>query len=249
MNTRYIYGLHPVLEQLRGQPAEVDELLIADATSTRLAPLTRLAEAAGIAISIASRHRLHDLVPHVPHQGVVARVKEFGYAALETLVAAAGRMPPLLVALDQVQDPHNLGALIRSAQALGAHGLFFSKDRACEVTPTVVKAAAGATTHLPIARVTNLRRALTSLKEQGLWIVGTTPSAHQSLSQCDLRGPTVLVIGSEGNGMRRMTHDTCDHLARIPLFGDVASLNAAAAGAICLYEAARQRTVSAGDLS
>lgn len=270
---QHIYGRHPVEELLRHRPDSVRCLMVArGGNAQRLDPVMRLASRAGVRVTDASRRALEDLVGPVAHQGLVAVVSAFAYVPLLDLLPSA-RMSmqtasrtngpsaqdgvakadlataPLIVALDGVTDPHNLGALVRSAYALGAHGLFFAKDRACEVNATAVKASAGATAHLPIARVTNLTRALEQLKEQGLWIVGTTPDAPQPLQSLDLRGPTVLVIGSEGSGMRPLVAKTCDHLVHIPMAGDLGSLNASVAGAICLYEAARQRRLTTATFS
>ena len=149
--------------------------------------------------------------------------------------------PALLLVLDGVTDPQNLGALVRSAHALGAHGVVLPKDRAAGVTPAAFKAAAGALEHCPVARVTNLSRALERMKEQGIWTVALAAEADQELSALDLTVPTALVLGSEGAGVRPLVRKTCDHLARIPMAGQVGSLNVAAAGAVALYEIARQR--------
>jgi 23S rRNA (guanosine2251-2'-O)-methyltransferase len=240
----YIYGHHPVSELLRGAPRDVEQVYVASAArSTRLADVVSLAKRHHIPIVDVSGGALEDLVGDAVHQGVVARVRAFQYAPLDVLLKAAERRkePPLLLALDQVQDPQNLGALVRSALALGAHGIVLPKNRSCTVTPTVVKASAGATAHLPIARVTNLRRALDELKEVGLWVFGAVPEGGQALDQTDLRQATVIVLGSEGDGMRRLVTEGCDLLVEIPMAGRLGSINVSAAGAILLYEVQRQR--------
>jgi len=190
------------------------------------------------------RRALEELVGDVPHQGVVAAVAAFAFVDLDDVlpdVHAAGRVP-LLLGLDQIQDPHNLGSLVRSAYALGADAVFMPKDHSCDVTPTVVKTSAGATAHLPIARVTNMRRALEELKAAGLWVFGAAASDDgPSICEVDLTQPAVIVIGSEGAGLRRLVSESCDTLVRIPMAGTLDSLNASVAGAILLYEAARQR--------
>lgn len=250
--SHHIYGRHPVEELLRHRPDSVRCLMVArGGNAQRLEPVLRLANGAGVRVADASRRALEDLVGPVAHQGLVAVVDAFHYASLLDLLpkAETGAAAPLLVALDGVTDPHNLGALVRSAYAMGAHGLFFAKDRACEVNATAIKASAGATAHLAIARVTNLTRALEQLKVQGLWVVGTTPDAPQPLQKLDLRGPTVLVVGSEGSGMRPLVAKTCDHLVHITMAGELGSLNASVAGAICLYEAARQRGLTTASFS
>jgi 23S rRNA (guanosine2251-2'-O)-methyltransferase len=186
---------------------------------------------------------LDKLVGSVPHQGIVAEIAPFDFVGLPEMLdyaKAAGR-PPLLVALDQIQDPHNLGSLVRSSLALGAHGIIMPKDRSCGVTPSVVKSSAGAAASLPLARVTNLRRTLEDAKDAGLWIVGACATGEGVIWEHDFTQGTVLVIGSEGRGLRRTVQAACDYLVRIPLGAEMASLNASVAGAICLYEAASQR--------
>lgn len=241
--SRYIYGRHPVSEALRARPREVQRVFVSQGRGDRLNDITGLAERHGIPVAAVTRHALEDLVGDVPHQGIVAAVTPFAYAELDDLLAAASAKgePALIVALDQVQDPHNLGSVVRSAFALGAHGVIVPKDNSCEVTPTVVKTSAGATAHLPIARVTNLRRSLEELKRSGLWVAGAVAAAGKPLAEADFTVATVLVVGSEGSGLRRLVADTCDYLVTIPMAGALGSLNASVAGGILLYEASRQR--------
>jgi 23S rRNA (guanosine2251-2'-O)-methyltransferase len=243
---RYIYGRHPVSEALRAERGDITKILVAEGARGRLGDLLDEAQQAGIPIEDTSKRALDNLVGGVAHQGIAAAISPFAYSSIAAILAAAAPAPPLVLALDQVQDPHNLGSLTRSAFALGAHGLVFPKDRSCEVTPTVVKASAGATAHLPMAQVTNLGRCLSQLKEAGLWVVGTAADADKALPELDLTGPIVIVIGSEGSGMRKMIAQACDFRARIPMAGTLGSLNAAVAGAICLYEAACQRAARPG---
>jgi 23S rRNA (guanosine2251-2'-O)-methyltransferase len=239
----YIYGRHPVREALRARPRDVERLFVAAGRGERLEDLVRAAERQGIPVASVQRRTLAGLVGDVPHQGVVAAVGAFGYVGVEDLVAVARERAeaPLILALDQVQDPHNLGSLVRSALALGAHGLVVPKDKSCEVTAVVVKASAGATSHLGIARVTNLSRTLSELKAAGLWVVGAAAGEGQALHDADLTRPLALVIGSEGWGLRRLVSETCDTLVQIPMSGSLGSLNASVAGGILLYEASRQR--------
>lgn len=242
--SRHIYGRHPVTELLRGRPRDVQRIyLVTGGRASRLEDIESLASRNNVPVANVSKRKLEALVGNVPHQGVVAAVKPFGYVDLDALLDRARQLdqPPLLVALDQIQDPHNLGALLRSAYALGAHGVFIPKDRAVEVTPVVIKRSAGATAHLPIARVTNLRRAIEELKSAGLWVMGAAAEGDEVLDEVDLTGPTVLVIGSEGGGLRRGVAESCDRLVRVPMVGKLGSLNASVAGALFLYEAARQR--------
>jgi 23S rRNA (guanosine2251-2'-O)-methyltransferase len=182
------------------------------------------------------------------HQGIVAVVADYRYREVEDILAAArlAGKPPLLVLLDGVEDPHNLGAVVRSAHALGAHGVVIPRDRAASVTPSAAKASAGAVEHLPIVQVTNLVRAIEDLKEAGIWTVAAVPDGDQDLASVDLRGPIALVIGGEGQGVRPLVRKSCDHAARIPMEGRVGSLNASAAAAIAIYEAMRQRAESTG---
>lgn len=245
----YIYGRHPVSEALKSRPRDVQRVyLVGSGRTSRLADIERAAARHDIPLVVVSKNRLEDLVGGAPHQGVAAAVQPFSYVDVDDILDHARRVdePPLVLALDQIQDPHNLGSLVRSAVALGAHGVLFPKDRSSEVTPAVVKASAGATAHLPIARVTNLRRTLNDLKAAGLWIVGAAASGDRMVDELDLTQPTVLVIGSEGKGLRRMVAETCDLLVQIPMTGRLDSLNAGVAGGILLYDAARQRRAVGG---
>ncbi len=243
----YIYGRHPVAEVLRSRPRDVRRIYLTGAGRTsRLSDIERMAKRNHIPVTVVAKHKLDDLVGAAPHQGVAAAVAPFEYCDIDDILDRARRLdePPLILALDQIQDPHNLGSLIRSALALGAHGIVFPKDRATEVTPSVVKVSAGATAYLPIAKVTNLRRALNDLKAAGVWVVGSAASgsvASRALDEIDLTQPTVIVVGSEGKGMRRMVQHSCDLLVHIPMSEHPGSLNAGVAGGVILYEAARQR--------
>jgi 23S rRNA (guanosine2251-2'-O)-methyltransferase len=242
---RTLYGLNPVRELLRASSAEVSELWLGEGTTrgAAFAELERLARAAGAKVRSAPRAKLDRLAGTDRHQGVVAVVAEFRYAAVEDLLerAAASGRPPLLVVLDGVEDPHNLGAIVRSAHALGAHGVVIPKDRAVGVTAAVAKASAGAVERLPVARVTNVTQCLEALKEAGVWSVGLAADAPKPVAALDLRAPTALVLGSEGEGLRPLVRRTCDLAAHIPMMGELDSLSVSASAAIALYEAARQR--------
>ena len=245
-----IFGQHAVRAMLDHRPQALRQLWLVGApdATPKLLPLWQQATAAGIAAHWISRRELEAELGPVVHQGVAAELTPFAYTPFEDLLKRAQdttQPPPLFVALDQVQDPHNVGALLRSALALGADGALVLKDRACEITAAVHKAAAGATAQLPIARVTNLARSLRAFKEQGVWIVGAAAETQQTIAEIDWTLPTVLVIGSEGQGLRRLTQELCDSLAAVPLGPNMPSLNASVAGAICLYEAARQRRQAA----
>lgn len=242
---RVLYGVNPVRELLRAGGEGLAELWVAEGSQKGrgLGELERLARDAGAKLRAAPRQKLDRLAGSPHHQGVVAVVADYRYRDLHDLLhlARAGDAPPLLVVLDGIEDPQNLGAIVRSAHALGAHGVVIPKDRAVGVTPAVSKASAGAVEHCPVARVTNLSHALEELKEAGVWSVATAPDADRDLDEIDLAGPTALVIGSEGSGIRPLVRKTCDLAARIPMAGRVGSLNASASAAICLYEVARQR--------
>jgi 23S rRNA (guanosine2251-2'-O)-methyltransferase len=223
----------------------VSELWLAEGGTrgAAFAELERLARTAGAKLRSAPRQKLDRLAGTDRHQGIVAVVADFRYAELEELVAAAkasGR-PPLLVVLDGVEDPHNLGAIIRSALALGAHGVVIPKDRAVGVTPAVAKASAGAIERLPVARVTNVAQSIEALKGEGIWSVALAADGDRPVAEMDLRGPTALVLGSEGEGLRPLVRKTCDLAARIPMVGELDSLSVSASAAVALYEAARQR--------
>lgn len=242
---RVVYGLNPVRELLRGTGAEVSELWLAEGGTrgAAFAELERLARGVGAKVRGAPRPKLDRLAGTDRHQGVVAVVADFRYAEVDELLEAAqasGR-PALLVVLDGVEDPQNLGAIIRSAHALGAHGVIIPKDRAAGVTPAVAKTSAGAVERLPVARVTNVAKAIESLKEEGVWSVALAADGDKPLAQLDLKGPTALVLGSEGEGIRPLVRRTCDFSARIPMVGNLDSLSASASGSVALYEVCRQR--------
>ena len=242
--SRFVYGVNPVLEALRVHPNEVVRVLLERGKEGRRSQgadrVSHAAARAGVRVEDVRRGELAHRSRSGVHQGVGAELADFRYAELDEVLAGF-RGPALLLVLDGVTDPQNLGALVRSAHALGAHGVVLPKDRAAGVTPAAFKAAAGALEHCPVARVTNLSRALERMKEQGIWTVALAAEADQELSALDLTVPTALVLGSEGAGVRPLVRKTCDHLARIPMAGQVGSLNVAAAGAVALYEIARQR--------
>lgn len=236
---RIVGGLHPVREVLRAH-ADVRRVLVADGRSDSdvLASILVLAREAGLTVESVDRARLDDLVPGLVHQGVVAIADAPADVALEDLVARArdAGEEPLLVALDGVTDPHNLGSIARTADAVGAHGLILPGRRSATVTPTVEKAAAGALAHLPVATVTNLVRAIEGLKGLGVWSLGLDARADTVLSEHPLAGEAVvLVVGAEGSGLSRLTRERCDALVRLPMRGHVGSLNASVAAAIALY--------------
>jgi 23S rRNA (guanosine2251-2'-O)-methyltransferase len=234
-SSRFVYGVNPVLEALRAHPGDVVRVLVEKSRGAER--VAAAAAEAGVRVETVSPGELARRAHGGVHQGVGAELAEFQYAELEELLAPNA----FLLVLDGVTDPQNLGALVRSAHALGAGGVVLPKDRAAGVTPAVSKAAAGALEHCAVARVTNLSRALEQMKEAGLWTVALAADGEQELGSIDLSGSIALVLGSEGTGVRPLVRKTCDHVARIGMGGKVGSLNVAAAGAIALYEASRQR--------
>ena len=241
----FVYGLHAVGAVLERAPERLLELWIAQPRDdARTRELRDRAQQAGIGVQSASPEALAKLVGDVTHQGAVAAVRPLRtwdeHDLIESLSQTAG--DPLLLILDGVTDPHNLGACLRTADAAGAHAVLIPKDRAAAVDGVVRKVAAGAAEFVPVASVTNLARAIDLLKERGIWVVGTDGEAPQSLYQADLKRPLALVLGAEGAGMRRLTRERCDFLVRIPMAGQVESLNVSVAAGVALFEARRQRS-------
>ena len=238
-----VAGRNAVLELLKSGRG-VDKIYIQN--GAREGSVTVIvAEAAkrGIPTVDADRRKLDRMSVTHAHQGVIAVAAVRAYATVEDILQAARDKgePPLLVVCDELSDPHNLGAVIRTAECAGAHGVIIPKRRSAGLTAVVAKTSAGAVSHLPVARVANLPSLLKRLKEEGLWIFGSAADGTTSLYAADLKGPAALVIGSEGSGMSRLVSETCDFLVRIPMRGKLNSLNASAAAAILLYEALRQR--------
>jgi len=213
-------------------------------TDRQFDEIVQLARKAGVPVRIEPRQALDRLVLSGRHQGVVALAGAKAYAEPEDILQTARdrNQPALVILLDGVEDPHNLGAVLRTAEAAGAHGVVIPQRRSVGLTGTVAKASAGAVEHLSVACVPNLSRAIESLQEQGLWVYALDPSADKSYTALDLKGPVALVLGGEGKGVRAGVLDKCDDRAKIPMHGRVASLNVSAAAAIVLFEVVRQRT-------
>ena len=244
MSAPVAYGLHSVRMLIERHPERVRRvLLVGGRDAGRVAELRALASKAGVAVENADAAQLDRLAEGERHQGVVAELNPRSgdpETQLEQALEAAGTAPLLLV-LDGVTDPHNLGACLRSADAAGVDAVIAPRDRAAGLTPVARKVAAGAAETLPFVQVVNLARTLRELKERGIWLVGTTGDADKSLYDLDLRGPIAIVMGSEGEGMRRLTRECCDELVRIPMAGAVESLNVSVATGVVLFEAVRQR--------
>ena len=239
---KVLFGFHAVGVRLKTAPASIVEVFVdpsrRDARMKQF--LVRAAEA-GVRVIEADGARLARLAGSAGHQGVAARVQPVEQAhSLDDLLDEL-QEPPLLLVLDGVTDPHNLGACLRVADGAGAHAVIAPKDHAAGINATVAKVASGAAETVPYFMVTNLARTLGELKERSIWITGTAGEATQSLYEVDLRGPSALVLGAEGPGMRQLTRKTCDQLVRIPMMGAVESLNVSVASGVCLYEARRQR--------
>lgn len=240
-----IYGLHAVGAFLARDPERVQRLwLQAGRRDGRIADVEKLARAAGIAIAAGNPAELDRMVEGAVHQGVVAEVRArepLGEDELPFLLEKVSGLP-LVLLLDGVQDPHNLGACLRTADAAGVHAVVVPRDRASGLTPVARKVAAGAAESVPFVQVTNLSRTMKALKERGLWIIGTEEEAACELYGADLNLPLAVVMGAEGRGMRRLTRDHCDFTVRLPMRGAVESLNVSVATGVVLYEALRQRT-------
>ena len=242
MKSKLLFGFHAVTARLRHDASSVEEIYIdAGRTDRRMQDLLRAAEAAKVRLIHVEGGRLDGMAGTRRHQGVVAKAGEMSLARNldELLDAISG--PPLLLILDGVTDPHNLGACLRVADGAGAHAVIAPKDRAVGLNATAAKVASGAADTVPYITVTNLARTMRELKERDIWLTGTTDDADKTLYDADLAVPTALVMGSEGEGMRRLTRENCDVLVHIPMEGAVESLNVSVASGVCLYEARRQR--------
>ena len=239
---RLIYGFHAVTSRLRQNAAGVKEIFLDPSrTDRRAKDLAQLAAGRGVRVISVDGARLDGMTQHARHQGVVARVEAASLARDLDEVLDRLEEPALLLILDGVTDPHNLGACLRVADAMGVHAVIAPKDRAVGITPTVEKVACGAAETVPFIAVTNLARTLRELKEREIWLIGADPEAGQDLYTVKLAGPLGWVLGAEGEGMRRLTRENCDELARIPMLGSVESLNVSVSAGICLAEARRQR--------
>ncbi len=247
MSLEKIYGVHAVEALLRHHPKRVKQVWLAEGRSEpRVQALVELANQNKVAIGQAERREMDVWVEGV-HQGVVADVSPsqvWGEAMLDELLDRTEGAPLLLV-LDGVTDPHNLGACLRSADAAGALAVIVPKDKSATLTPVVRKVACGAAEVIPLVAVTNLARTLEKLQQRGLWVVGTAGEAEVSIYDQDLTGPTILIMGAEGKGMRSLTRELCDDLVHLPMAGSVSSLNVSVATGVCLFEAQRQRGAKA----
>ncbi len=248
MSTKVLFGFHAVTVRLKTAASSIVDIHV-DATrrGARMRQFAERAREAGARVIDSDDQRLSQLAGSPRHQGVVARVQPLAPRhSLDDVLddaAAAGTGPALLLVLDGVTDPHNLGACLRVADGAGAHAVIAPKDHAVGINATVAKVASGAAETMPYFMVTNLARTLGELKERNIWCIGTSDDAPKTVYQVDLKGPVALVLGAEGDGMRQLTRKTCDELVSIPMKGAVESLNVSVASGVCLYEALRQRSL------
>jgi 23S rRNA (guanosine2251-2'-O)-methyltransferase len=237
-----IIGKNPVLEALKSG-REINKIWIAEGSQRgQMQSIIQLAKQAGVLIQYVPKKKM-DQMAEGNHQGVVAQVAAYRYYEVDDLFKKAEQSgePPFLIILDEIEDPHNLGSIMRTADAVGAHGIIIPKRRAVGLTATVAKASTGAIEYIPVARVTNLARTVDELKERGVWIVGTDAKGEQDYRSLDGTMPLALVIGSEGKGMSRLIREKCDFLIRLPMKGRVTSLNASVAASLLMYEVYRKR--------
>ncbi|MGY2574984.1 23S rRNA (guanosine(2251)-2'-O)-methyltransferase RlmB [Vibrio sp. C8] len=247
MSNELIYGIHAVKAVLERDPARfVEAYVLKGRQDDRLLPVLNELARLGVSIQEMNRKVLDDKAQGANHQGVIAKVKparQFNEHDLELIVDQAEQ--PLFLVLDGVTDPHNLGACLRNADAAGVAAVIVPKDKSAPLTATVSKVACGAAETVPLVRVTNLARTMRAMQEKGVWFVGTAGEATHDIYQSKLTGPLAIVMGAEGDGMRRLTRETCDGLIKIPMAGSVSSLNVSVASGICLFEAVRQRIAAA----
>ncbi|HHX8462407.1 TPA: 23S rRNA (guanosine(2251)-2'-O)-methyltransferase RlmB [Vibrio diabolicus] len=243
MSNEFIYGIHAVKAVLEREPERfIEAYVLKGRQDDRLMPILNDLQVCGVSIQQMTRKTLDDKARGANHQGIIARVKpakQLNENDIDDILAQ--HESPLLLVLDGVTDPHNLGACLRNADATGAAAIIVPKDRSAPMNATVSKVACGAAEVVPLIRVTNLARTMRTLQEKGIWFVGTAGEATHDIYQAKLTGPLAIVMGAEGDGMRRLTRETCDDLIKIPMAGSVSSLNVSVASGICLFEAVRQR--------
>jgi len=244
MKGELIFGVNPVKEALQGTRAAYSLYVQISASDHRVEKVLKLAEQRGVAVHRREKQDLTRMCGSSHHQGIALEVEPFRYADLDDLLAAISGKNGFLLVLDGIQDPHNLGALIRSAACAGCDGVIIPRDRACGVTAAAEKASAGAVETVPVVQVINVAHSLETMKKGGYWVYGLAGEAGQSLYAVDFSGKIALLVGSEAEGIRPLVRKQCDVLMSIPHYGGVASLNASVAGAIALFEAARQRAAS-----
>ncbi|GIO69517.1 23S rRNA (guanosine(2251)-2'-O)-methyltransferase RlmB [Paenibacillus sp. FSL M7-1455] len=245
MEEEIIGGKHSVIEALKSGRT-INKIWVAENAQKHLTqPIVVEAKKLGVVIQHVDKRKLDQLAPGVQHQGVVAQAAPYAYAEVEDILQAAEQKgePPFILLLDEIEDPHNLGSILRTADCTGVHGVIVPKRRSAQVTATVSKTSAGAAEYVPVARVTNLGQTIDSLKEKGIWVVGTDVSAAAGIYETNVfDGPVAIVIGNEGKGMGRLIREKCDVLVKLPMNGRINSLNASVAAGVVMYEVLRRRT-------
>ena len=244
-----IFGRQPVLEALKSGTSLDKILILFGVKGSAIEKIRSLAKQQGIPVTEANKQRFRELAEDSTTQGVVAIVSTKTYSGVEDLLAIAKTKnePPFLLILDELEDPQNVGALIRTAECAGVHGVIVLKHHSAPIGPTIAKTSAGASLHMPIAKVSNIAQTIDELKEHGLWILGTVMDGDRLYYEADYKGPIAIVVGNEGRGIRRLVKEKCDFLVKIPLYGKIESLNASVAGALVLFEAAKARRNVMGD--
>ena len=243
MSEEYIVGRNPVLEILRSGRS-VNKIWIAEGSQKGpISQVMSMAKEAKIQVQIVPKKKIDQVADGQVHQGVVALVAAYEYVEVEDMLRKAADLgePPFLLILDEIEDPHNLGSILRTADVVGAHGVIIPKRRAVGLTSTVAKSSAGAMEYVPVARVTNIVRTMEELKEKGVWMAGTDASGEQDIREARFDMPIGIVIGSEGKGMSRLVRETCDFVVRLPMVGHVNSSNSSVAAALLMFEVMRQR--------
>jgi len=240
-----VAGRNPVTEVLSGE-RDVERVFIADGSEGSVSKIVALAKEKGVIVDFVPKEKIDAMAPGVKHQGVAAKVSEYKYAELEDIFdrAEASGEDPFIIVLDEIEDPHNLGAIIRTAECAGAHGIIIPKRRAASLTQTVALSAAGAIENMPVAQVTNLARTIEELQEKGVW-VGAADMDGETYYEANLTGPVAIVIGNEGRGVGRLVKEKCDFVLSIPMYGKINSLNASNAAAVLMYGIRRARTIGA----
>ncbi|TVX95664.1 23S rRNA (guanosine(2251)-2'-O)-methyltransferase RlmB [Cohnella terricola] len=243
----YVAGKHPVLEALKAGRSINKIFMSNQAQRSLVQPIMDEAKARGIVVQQVDKSKLDRLVPDMQHQGVVAQAAAVSYADVDELLARAAERgeDPLIVLLDEIEDPHNLGSILRTADCTGVHGVIVPKRRSAGLTAVVAKTSAGAVEYVPVARVANLVQTMEKLKEAGLWIAGADVGAKEGFYESNLTGPLAIVIGNEGQGLSRLVKERCDFILSLPMVGQINSLNASVATGVILYEVVRQRQQAA----
>jgi len=247
METKIITGRNPVIEALKADAPIEKILILYGVRGTAIERIKSLAKQKGVPCVDVNKIKFREIVSDATTQGVVAIVGEKKYLSLDELleIPVQRSEPPFLLILDEIVDPQNLGALLRTAECAGVHGVIIPKHHAAPITQTVVKTSAGASEHITVARVTNIANTIDELKEKGIWVIGSSPQAEKLFYDVDYKMPLAIVVGGEEQGMRRLVLEKCDFLVKIPMYGEIESLNASVAGALLMYEVVRARHLGA----